>query len=111
MNEMNKESQNHVELKPDVEAIWNGLLKDSALREQVGGDHYRQFGATQPITVMKYFLTPEEFRGFIKGTCIKYILRERSKGKDQDLHKVQHYLKLYFELVGISGKDTAKNEN
>lgn len=39
--------------------------------------HYH--GAVEPIELMQAILTPEEFKGFIKGNCIKYAFRAGRK--------------------------------
>lgn len=59
---------------------------------QVAGDHYHKLGALQPWNVLKAWLTPEEYRGYMKGTAIVYLARERDKGGDQDISKALHYL-------------------
>ena len=38
-------------------------------------------------------LTPDEWRGYIKGTLIQYIWREKYKGGDEDMAKAGAYLK------------------
>lgn len=53
---------------------------DSVLEVQEGGDHYKKLGAYQPWEVLRAWLTPEEFRGYMKGTAIAYLARERDKG-------------------------------
>ena len=58
---------------------------------QVGGDHYRQM-AVQPWDAIRAWLTPEEYRGYQKGTVISYLARERSKGGTTDLRKAAHHL-------------------
>lgn len=58
---------------------------------QVGGDHYRQM-TVQPWDALKAWLTPEEYRGYQKGTAISYLARERSKGGDIDIRKAIHHL-------------------
>lgn len=52
----------------------------SALDVQEGGDHYKKLGAYQPWEVLSRWLTPEEFRGYMKGTAIAYLAREQDKG-------------------------------
>lgn len=37
-------------------------------------------------------LTPEEFRGFCKGNALKYVWREKHKGRGEDLKKAAWYL-------------------
>lgn len=54
--------------------------------------HYTQ-GPIQCIDAIQAALTPEEFKGYIKGVAIKYLWREKHKGKTQDLAKAQWYLK------------------
>lgn len=63
--------------------------------------HYH--GAVEPIELMQSILTPEEFKGFLKGNAIKYAFRagrkagesaEKDKTKfhvySQWLHNYQH---------------------
>ena len=54
-------------------------------------DHYTK-GDVECIDAIEAALTPEEFRGYIKGNVLKYIWRERSKGNDEDLSKARWYL-------------------
>lgn len=76
----------------------------SALASQVGGEHYKKFGAYQPWEVLAKWLTPEELKGFAKGTVIAYLAREADKGGRQDIEKSLHTLQLYLEL---SAKEAA----
>ena len=71
----------------------------SALDTQVGGDHYKKLGAYQPWEVLGHWLTPEEFRGYMKGTAIAYLARERDKGGMQDISKAGHTLQGLVELL------------
>jgi hypothetical protein len=71
----------------------------SANDRQIGGDHYKKL-AVQPWDALKAWLTPDEFRGFMKGTAIVYLARERDKGGALDIGKAQHTLeKLIEELT------------
>lgn len=70
----------------------------SANSYQVGGEHYHNKGSYQPWNVMEAWMTPEEFRGFLKGNAIKYLARSNEKGGLQDLQKAQHYLAKLIEL-------------
>jgi hypothetical protein len=55
--------------------------------------HYQQ-AEIQPIEIMQEYLTPEEFRGFLKGNVIKYSLRANFKGHEQvDIDKAFQYAK------------------
>jgi hypothetical protein len=83
----------------DIERMANQMLQDNGvLTTQVGGDHYKKLGIYQPWQVLAHWLTPEELRGFAKGTVIAYLARERDKGGDDDIAKAQHTLALWHEL-------------
>ena len=69
----------------------------SALDKQVGGDHYKKMGV-QPWEAMEAWLTPEEYRGYHKGTALAYIARERQKGGDDDMQKAIHHLQRLMEV-------------
>ncbi|MGS0573470.1 DUF3310 domain-containing protein [Xanthomonas oryzae pv. oryzicola] len=71
----------------------------SALEHQVGGNHYSKLGDYQPWEVLRRWLTPEEFRGYMKGTAIAYLARERDKGGDTDIQKALHTLQGFSELT------------
>ena len=71
----------------------------SANDRQVGGDHYTRL-TIQPWDAMQAWMTPEEFRGFLKGNVIKYLAR--TKGPN-DLQKAHHYMEKLLEVA--SGKD------
>lgn len=53
--------------------------------------HYRQ-GPIECIDAIQAALTPEEWRGFLKGQVIKYVWRTNYKGGEQDLQKAEWYL-------------------
>lgn len=78
----------------------SGVTGGSALDTQVGGNHYKELGDYQPWEVLKRWMTPEEFRGYMKGTAIAYLAREGAKGGDQDVAKAAHTLDGLLELIG-----------
>ena len=65
--------------------------------KQVGGDHYKKYGDYQPWQVLAKWLTPEELKGYMKGTVIAYLAREGDKGGAVDIMKALHTLQLYEE--------------
>ena len=65
---------------------------------QVGGSHYKDLDP-QPWAVMQALLTPEEFRGFLKGNMIKYAMRQGKKDSP-DAGKYHHYKKKLDEMTG-----------
>jgi len=54
-------------------------------------EHYT-VSTIECIDAIRAALTPEEWRGYIKGNAIKYCWRERYKGGEQDLDKAVWYL-------------------
>ena len=57
--------------------------------------HYNQ-GAFEVIEIIKDILTPEEFKGYIKGNIMKYVTREAYKNGVEDLKKAQWYLNYFI---------------
>lgn len=75
----------------------------SADARQVGGSHYRDM-QMQPWDVMQAVLTPEEFRGFLKGNVIKYAMRQGKKEGTDDAGKAQHYAQKLAEIDAQEGR-------
>lgn len=70
----------------------------NALDRQVGGTHYKD-RAIQPIQVMQMVLTPEEYRGYLKGNILKYSMRAGTKGDAaEDVAKAHHYKQFLKEF-------------
>ena len=65
---------------------------------QVGGNHYKDLDP-QPWAVMQALLTPEEFRGYLKGNMIKYAMRQGKKDSP-DAGKYWHYDQKLGETTG-----------
>ena len=72
------------------------LTKEEApvLQEDVVNhpSHYTD-GGIECIEAIEAALTTEEFRGYCKANCIKYIWRESHKGGTESLKKAQWYLR------------------
>lgn len=79
----------------------------SANDEQVGGNHYRQFGEFQPWEVMRHWLSREQYIGYMKGSMISYLARSDSKGGAEDLRKVAHYSRKLLEVLDAWEKEDA----
>ena len=66
--------------------------------------HYTS-GDIECIDAIKASMTPEEFRGFLKGSSMKYIWRYRQKGKPvEDLKKAEWYHRKLIEEVEVEVK-------
>lgn len=63
---------------------------------QIGGTHYQK--PIQPWDAMEAWMTPEQFKGFLRGNIIKYIARCYDKNGVEDLKKARHYLDRLIEV-------------
>jgi len=81
-----------------VEFQFKGTRADDT---QVSGNHYKDMGM-QPWAVMQAVLTPEEFRGFLKGNIIKYAMRQGKKQDSDDTGKAKHYAQKLAEVTNGS---------
>lgn len=53
--------------------------------------HYTT-GDIECIDAIEASMSEQEFKGYLKGNCIKYLWRYRNKGGKEDLQKAQWYL-------------------
>lgn len=67
-----------------------------ANKTQIGGSHYTEM-EIQPWEVMQSVLTHEEFVGYLKGSILKYALRQGKKQSD-DAGKAKHYMQKLEEI-------------
>ena len=65
--------------------------------DSVNPSHYKT-GGVECIDYLRAKLTPEEFRGYLKGNVIKYLSREGRKGGSEDLAKASWYASM---LAGV----------
>lgn len=65
--------------------------------DNINPNHY-VFGGIETIEYLKAKLTPEEYRGFLKGNVLKYISRESEKNGLEDLKKAKWYLDKMIEV-------------
>jgi hypothetical protein len=76
---------------------WLTKEKASVLQEDVV-NHPSHYGGIECIEAIETALTTEEFRGFCKANCMKYIWREKHKGGTESLKKAQWYLNRLIDL-------------
>jgi hypothetical protein len=62
--------------------------------------HYTD-GEIECIEAIEASLTPEEYRGYLKGNIQKYVWRERLKGGTESLRKAQWYIERLIQLDEI----------
>lgn len=65
--------------------------------------HYKRNGP-ECIDAIEAALSEEEFRGFVKGTVIAYLWREKYKGKDEDILKAQWYINRLDRYIDLKKK-------
>ena len=59
-------------------------------------DHYNK-GAIEAIEAIKASMHPTEYKGYLKGNCLKYLWRYEYKDGIEDLKKAQVYLSWLVE--------------
>lgn len=61
--------------------------------------HYME-GGLEVIDILKAKLTPEQYKGFLRGNALKYLFRYDHKGTPfQDLEKALDYLRWLKDMV------------
>lgn len=66
--------------------------------DQVNSPSHYTNGSIEAIDAIEAALTPEEFRGYLKGNITKYIWRERHKGQTESIMKAQWYANRLIEF-------------
>jgi len=61
-------------------------------------NHYNSY-SREVIDTMQGSMTPEEFKGYLKGNIIKYLTRYQFKNGVEDLKKAQWYLNKLTEVT------------
>lgn len=67
--------------------------------------HYTAGGGLECIEAIEAQLTPEEYKGYLKGNVAKYVWREAHKGGIESLKKAQWYID---RLIAFLDAQTAK---
>ena len=68
------------------------LMEDTGYDEVQKPAHYNS-GKVEAIEAIEASMSPEEFKGYLKGNALKYLWRYAYKGKPiQDLDKAEWYL-------------------
>ena len=71
--------------------------------DMVNSPSHYQLDGVEAIDIIKTILTPEEYRGYLKGNALKYIIREPYKGNPaQDVAKAEWYLSRYHGLLPVN---------
>ena len=77
------------------------MNKEEIEKDKSVTEHPRRYGGDttyECIKVLKNWLTPDEYKGFLKGTIIKYLCRLGKKDDNvQELNKAKFYLDKLIE--------------
>lgn len=65
--------------------------------------HYAETGGVECIEAIEAQLTTEEYLGYLRGNCVKYLWRWRHKGGVVDLNKASWYLQRLIETQNQNG--------
>lgn len=79
---------------------WATLEKSPVIKEDVVNhpSHYTDASGIECIEAIEAQLTIEEYEGYLRGNCVKYLWRWKNKGGVQDLKKCKWYLERLIEL-------------
>ena len=80
---------------------WLTKEKAPVLQEDVVNhpSHYTD-GGIETIEAIEAQLSQEEYEGYLRGNCVKYLWRWKHKGGVQDLKKCEWYLQRLIQLAG-----------
>ena len=83
-------------------------MNKKEINEHINPKHYKS-GKIEAIIIIKNILTTEEFKGFLKGLIIKYLIRADKKNGLEDYEKAQWYLNyLVKELEKMESEQECK---
>lgn len=60
--------------------------------DQVNHPKHYTTGSIECIDAIRASMTLEEFEGYLKGNCMKYLWRYKNKGGIESLYKCEWYL-------------------
>jgi hypothetical protein len=73
-------------------------------RDNINPNHYKQ-GKIEAIDAIQSSMTPEQFKGYLKGNIFKYCWRFEDKGGIEDLKKAQWYINRLIDTIGAQTED------
>lgn len=61
--------------------------------------HYNSDSTYECIKVLENWMSPSEFKGFLRGNILKYLCRSEKKNGLEDLKKAQWYMNKLVEVT------------
>ena len=99
ITESQAEAERVVQLTDEQEEVeFEALTERPVLTDNVNHPAHYTDGSIECIEAIEAQLTPEEYRGYLKGNCVKYLWREKHKGGTESLEKAQWYLNRLVDL-------------
>ena len=86
------------EIIKDEDEMRANKVEETADQIQVGGDYDKNQAGIQPLSVIESLMSPDQFKGFLRGSVINHIARCDKKGGAEDLEKARHYLDKLIEV-------------
>ena len=80
------------------------LSKDLGTYDIVNNPKHYNSGEVECIVAMQSMLTPEEFRGYLRGNSFKYRWRYPDKNGIEDISKAEWYETKLLEVLGSNGQ-------
>jgi hypothetical protein len=89
---------------PAIEKTGLEAWASGAEEDMVNNPSHYTYGKVECIEGIQESMTPEAFKGYCKGACLKYLWRYERKAKPlEDLKKAQWYLNKLIE--GVESED------
>ncbi|MBP9100540.1 MAG: DUF3310 domain-containing protein [Nitrosomonas sp.] len=85
------------EIIKDEDEMRANKVEETADQIKVNNDYDKNQAGIQPLSVIESLMSPDQFKGFLRGSVIKYIARCDKKGGLEDLKKARHYLDKLIE--------------
>ena len=93
--ELNRESQ---ELEYDFVSLSDDFLSALDGEDKVNNPHHYNTGDIECIDAIKASMSPEAFKGYLKGNTEKYLWRYSYKNGLEDLKKARWYLNYLIQM-------------
>ena len=97
--EMSREELASYIVHPDDLISFTGYPKEEEEEDVVNNPSHYNTGNIECIEAIEESMTPEAYKGYLKGNCMKYLWRYDYKGKPvEDLEKAAWYLNKLIEV-------------
>ena len=98
---LEKESTQSLGISPiDVTLNFDEMSLLDVINDPVNNPAHYNHKGVEAIAAIEASMTDEEFQGYLKGNCMKYLWRYKYKGKPvEDLKKAQWYLEKLIASV------------